>query len=382
MRNWRVYERGLVSRGDVTLWLSPDARAAWGLPPSSRPGGQQRFSDLAIETALTLRLVFHLPFRQTEGFVRSLLTVMCAGLDAPDHTTLSRRSQWLDPATHDLPGTGPLHLIVDSTGLSVVGEGEWAAAKHGGRGTRGWKKLHLGVDRSGVIVAHALTESTVDDATMGIDLIGAVAGDIASVTADAAYDTVSFYEAASARHAQVVVPPIRTGRVSRHGPRSSVRDRTINDVETLGRREWQKASGYHRQARVENAFFRYKSISGDGLRARSGGGREVEASLACRVLNRMTALGSRVVCAHSVTSRGLGEVPLQIEPCTNAPYDGHRQVITSNFCYRTLGVHDRAVRNVHSGRCKRELSHAARKNLRFGLAPNAVAGLIRTSLFT
>ena len=125
---------------------------------------------------------------------------------------------------------------------------------------------------------------------MGIELIEAAAGDVASVT-DAAYDTVAFYEAASARHAQVVVPPTRTARVSRRGPRSKARDRVISEVETLGRREWQKASGYHRQARVENAFFRYKSIIGDGLRARSGSGRDVEASLACRILNQMTALG-------------------------------------------------------------------------------------------
>ena len=137
---------------------------------------------MAIETALTLRLVFHLPLRQTEGFVRSILTALRAGLDAPDHTTLSRRGQWLDVAVRDLPANGPLHLIVDSTGLSVVGEGEWAAAKHGGRGTRGWKKLHLGVDRSGVIIAQALTEATVDDATVGIDLMGAAAGDVASVS--------------------------------------------------------------------------------------------------------------------------------------------------------------------------------------------------------
>ena len=155
--NWRAYERALVSRGDVTLWLSPDVRATWGAARSGRPGGQQRFSDLAIETALTLRLVFRLPFHQTEGFVRSILTVMRTGLDAPDHTTLSRRSQWLDVVVHNIPANGPLHLFVDSTGLSVVGEGEWAAAKLGGRGTRGWKKLHLGVDGSGVIVAHVLT---------------------------------------------------------------------------------------------------------------------------------------------------------------------------------------------------------------------------------
>ena len=93
------------------------------MPPSGRPGGQQRFSNLPIETALTLRLVFHLSLRQTEGFVRSILTMMRAGLVAPDHTTLSRRTQSLDVAVRKLPATGPLHLIVDSTGLSVIGEG-------------------------------------------------------------------------------------------------------------------------------------------------------------------------------------------------------------------------------------------------------------------
>jgi len=231
------------------------------------------------------------PRRQTEGFVRSIRTVMRAGLDAPDHTTLSRRSQGLDVAWQAVPASGPLHLIVDSTGLSIVGEGEWAAATHGGRGTRGWKKLHLGVDRSGVIVTQALTEATVDDAAAGIDLIRAAAGDVASVTGDAAYDTVAFYEAAGARDATVVVPPTRTAKVSRRGPRSRARDRAITDVETLGRRQWKKGSGSYQQARVENAFFRYTTIIGDGLRARSQGGRCVEASLACNVLNQMTELG-------------------------------------------------------------------------------------------
>ena len=128
--------------------------------PAGRPGGPQRFSDAAIETALTLRLVFSLPLRQTEGFVQSILGLMGADLEAPDHTTLSRRSQHLGVEFHGIPVTGPIHLIVDSTGLAIVGEGEWPAAKHGGHGRRGWKKLHLGVDRLGVIVAHALTDAT------------------------------------------------------------------------------------------------------------------------------------------------------------------------------------------------------------------------------
>ena len=123
---------------------------------------------------MTLRLVFRVPLRQAEGFLRSVLSLMGVDLAAPDHTTLSRRSQSLAVECRRIPSRGPIHLIVDSTGLSLVGEGEWAAVKHGGRGHRGWKTLHLAVDRVGVIVAHALTEPTVDAATIGIDLIETV----------------------------------------------------------------------------------------------------------------------------------------------------------------------------------------------------------------
>ena len=158
-------------------------------------------------------------------------------------------------------------------------------------GTRGWKTLHVGVDHTGVIVAHALTDATVDDATTGVELIEAVNDDIASVTADAAYDTGGFYDAAGARGATVVVPPTKTARVSRRRPRSSARDHTINTVKSIGRRRWKQTSRYHQHARVENAFFRYTSIIGDGLRARTPGGRTVEAQLACNMLNAMTDMG-------------------------------------------------------------------------------------------
>ncbi len=146
----------------------------------------------------------------------------------------------------------------------------------------------MGVDHTGVIVAHALTDATGDDATTGVDLIEAVGDNIARVTADAGYDTVAFYKAAGARGATVVVPP---AKVSRRQPRSSARDRTINKVKRIGRRRWKKTSRYHQQARVENAFFRYKSIIGDGLRARTPGGRTTEVVLACNMLNAMTAMG-------------------------------------------------------------------------------------------
>ena len=149
---------------------------------------------------------------------------------------------------------------------------EWATAKHGRRGRRGWKTRHLGVDPTGVIVAHALTEATLDDATTGVELIAAVNDDIMRMTGDAAYDTVAFYETASARDATVVVPPAKTARVSPRGPRSRVRDRTINTVKRIGRCRWKKTSRYPQQARVENAFVRYTAIIGDGLRAKTPAG--------------------------------------------------------------------------------------------------------------
>ena len=132
--NWPAYNQALVRRGDVTVWLSSEAIAAWTPGRSGRRGGQRRYSDLAIETALTLRLLYHLPLRQAEGFLHALFGMMRLDLSAPDYTTLSRRSQHLRRRLRPVPPGEGLHLVLDSTGLSIVGAGEWAAAKHGGRG--------------------------------------------------------------------------------------------------------------------------------------------------------------------------------------------------------------------------------------------------------
>jgi IS5 family transposase len=212
---------------------------------------------------------------------------MALGLEAPDPTTISRRSQQVDVGLRLAATKGRLHLIVDSTGLSIIGEGEWAAVKHGGRGKRAWKKLHLGVDRSGVIIAEVLTDGNADDARTALGLIDEM-DDVASFTADAAYDTISIYDAAAERGAKVIVPP----RISAtRSTRSGARDRTVRRVRKVGRRRWKKESGYHQQARVENTFFRYKSIVGDSLRARHPKSQKAEALIACNILNRMTELG-------------------------------------------------------------------------------------------
>ena len=227
VRNWASYERALIGRGHITIWLSRAALAAWTPEGTRTRGTPPKYSDLAIETALTLRLLFHLPLRQAEGFLTSLFHLMGLDLRSPDHTTLSRRGQHLNLTLRRVPRRAARHLFIDSTGLSMVGEGEWAAAKHGRRGRRGWKKLHLGVDQAGVIVAQALTDSAVDDASTGIDLIETIASSARTVTADAAYDTLAFYE---------------TAKLSRRNPRSSARDETIRRISKIGRRRWKKES--------------------------------------------------------------------------------------------------------------------------------------------
>ena len=217
-------------------------------------------------------------------------------LSVPPHTVQRYRRR-----RPDFVEAAALHWSCYTTGdeTEVQASQEGAAmkkpsAKHGGRGRRGWRKLHLGVDQSGVILVHTLTEATGDDATTALDLLTAVEGPLVRVTADAAYDTVAVYETATARGATVIIPPARTANISGHGPRSPARDRTITWVKQLGRRRWKKVSGYHRQCRVENTFFRDTSIIGDGLRARSPAGQGSEAVLGCEILNRMTALGRPV----------------------------------------------------------------------------------------
>jgi len=213
--NWAEYDQGFLRRGSITLWLPPEATAAWEPAGVGKRGVQQRYSDRAIESALALRLMFNLLLRQTEGFLRSILALVRGDLEAPYHTTLSRRGQRLGVRLHRIPVNESSHLIVDRTGLSIVGEGECAAAKHGGKGKRGWRKLDLGEDRAGVIVAEALTVGSADDAAQVGGLLEAVERVLASFTADVAYDTVAVYEAAGARGAQVILPPVRTARTSR-----------------------------------------------------------------------------------------------------------------------------------------------------------------------
>ena len=296
VQNWPEYERGLRARGDVTVWSSGEAIRAWTPPPNRRRGGQRRYSNQAILTALTLRTVFHLPLRQTEGFVASLLGLMGLDLQAPDHTTLCRRAKDVELPSIGRPHDGPVHLIVDSTGLKIYGAGEWCSRKHRKAGERGgWRKLHIGVDGDGYVVAEVLTENMVDDADRVPNLLGQVDAPLKRFTGDGGYDKRGVYEAvtkAGVGGVEVVVPPRRAGAASQGASGAwEQRNRHLARIGEVGRQAWQKETGYRQQGRVEGTFLRYKRTLGGSLRGKGLASQKLEARLGCLVLNKMYELG-------------------------------------------------------------------------------------------
>ena len=289
VENWREYEVALRDRGSLTVWVTPEAIAAWHPARTGRPGRSAHYSDLAIETGVMLRLAFARPWRQTEGLLRSVTTLLGLSLDVPDHTTLSRRSAALSLVTALAVPAGPVTVVIDSTGLKVFGAGEWRMAKHGGRDRRTWRKLHLAIDPdTGEVLASALTTTEEGDASLVGPLLDQIAAPIAAVMADGAYDGDPVYRAVADRApaATVIIPPRATAVASQAAAAGTPtqRDRHIEMIAAKGRLGWQKAVGYGRRSLVETGMLRYRTLSAQ----------KVEARVGCKVLNRMTALGMPV----------------------------------------------------------------------------------------
>ena len=243
-----------------------------------------------------LRLAFHLPLRQTEGLMTSIFELLEVALSVPDHSTLSRRAMKLTSISKGcrLPD-GPVHLLIDSTGLKVFGAGEWLQEKHGARARRTWRKLHLAVDAdTGTVMASILTGNDVGDPSQVAPLLDQIDAGIASVMADGAYDGAPTYDTVAAHgdDIAVIIPPHVTAVLSAAAAQnSSQRDKHIASIAVHGRLGWQKESGYGRRALVETAMGRYKAIIGRRLRARSLSGQRTETAVGVAVLNRMLHAG-------------------------------------------------------------------------------------------
>jgi hypothetical protein len=289
------------------VWFTEETVAAWHAPASREQGGQPVYSAITIETGLALRLVFRQPLRQTEGLLRSISDVLGVDIAIPEHTTLSRRGGGLTILLKRLHRAEPLHLLVDSRGLKIYDEGGWLDQKHGIRLRRRLRKLDLGIDVvTHEIVASELTPDDVGGVSEMPALLDQIDAEVASMTANGAYDGEAVYDAVAERHPEaVVIIPLRETAVQNEST-TTQRDRHIAEIEKHGRMGWQRRSGYNRRSLVETAMYGYKTVVGRRLRARTLPNQRTETKIGCNVLNRMTTLGMPATVRISSHARRVG----------------------------------------------------------------------------
>lgn len=296
VKNWSDYDKALVQRGSLTFWLTDDFEKKWRHTGEKQRGSQFDYSDQAIRVMLTVKEIFHLTNRQTEGWMRSLFALMKVNLPVPDHSTLSKRGKNLQV---NLPkkSSQRLNIVMDSTGLKIYGEGEWKVRQHGVSKRRTWRKLHIGANpEDGEIQAVILTENSVSDGDAVETLLQQIEQDIAKFAADGAYDKRKVYDSLNAHSPEVdiLIPPQKNARIWQHGNTKDQclkRDENVRSIRKQGRQEWKKQSGYHVRSLAETTMFRLKTIFGDGLSARLIETQTTQALVRCAALNRMTHLG-------------------------------------------------------------------------------------------
>jgi hypothetical protein len=296
VRNWQDYNEALVKRGYINFWFDEEVAQQWHLTENTGKRGRPKvYSDIAIQCALTLREIFHLPLRATEGLIHSLIEWGNLSIKAPDYSTLCLRQKDLVVYLPKTKGKKPLHAVVDSTGLKVFGEGEWKVRQHGYSKRRTWRKLHLAVDANNQeIEAAVITTNDFKDSEILPDLLDQIDFELKQVSGDGGYDSHESYELIEDRGAIPAIPPREDAVISQHGNShlpTKPRDEVIRKIRQLGRKEWKMQSGYHKRSLAETAMYRLKTIFSGVLRARVFENQGTEALLRCFALNKMTQLG-------------------------------------------------------------------------------------------
>lgn len=298
--NWQEYNESLIKRGKVSIWLSAKLLSIWrDIDVRKITVGEQKYPDAVIEFCLIIKYVYGLGFRQTQGFVQDILALHgCEDYCIPNYSTLSRRSKDLSVSySEKLKNKKGLHLMVDSTGLKVYGEGEWKVKKHGVSKHRTWLKLHLCVDvNTQEIVAMSLTDNSVDDAKAAKNLLEPYRSNISSMRGDGAYDTFFFREAMG-KDVKHIIPPPRNA-VLKVGTKKvpipdylQQRNKAVQRIEEIGRSQWKKEVEYHQRSLVETSMFRYKIIFGEKATARIDKNQLTEAKIKCKIINVFTNIG-------------------------------------------------------------------------------------------
>ena len=296
--NWKACNEALKARGSLLVWLDPDM--CWYGKSSSRRGRSQKYSDEAIQFCLTIKSLFNLPLRQAMGMAQSLLKL--AGLDwqVPDFSTVSRRQKHLAVTIEAQATTTGLQLLVDSTGIKMLGEGEWKTKKHGADYRRQWRKVHLGIDAATLeIRAIEVTDNATGDAPMLACLLEQISVDetIASVSGDGAYDTKGCHEAIAQRGAQAIIPTRKNAKLWKdQRPGAEARNAIFHATRRLGRRIWKKWTGYHKRSLVETKMRCFKLL-GERVMARDFDRQVAELQVRAAIRNRFTRLGTPMTVA-------------------------------------------------------------------------------------
>lgn len=278
------------------MWITEDVLQTWH-PTEAEPkrGRPRTYTDTAILTMATLQEIYQLGLRQTQGLRESIGQLLQLEVAMPDYPTLSRRRARLDIVLPRTRGTEALHVVVDSTGVKVLGEGEWKVRQHGYTCRRTWRKVQVGVeDASGEIVAAVVTTNSSHDSQVLPDLLAQGDEEIGQVSGDGAYDQRGCYEAIREREAQATIPPQHNAKIGPHGNPTAerlARDENLRRIRQIGRAAWKREAGYHRRSLAETTMFWLKTIFGDGVSARSFTGQAAQLLIRCATLNRMTQMG-------------------------------------------------------------------------------------------
>jgi hypothetical protein len=291
LSNWCEYNESLKKRGSLTIWFEEGTKDNWVYNGKQNPGGQKIYSDVAIEFCLTIRSLFRLPYRQTEGMVKSLMTMASLSLPVPSYTQFNRRTKHIEI---NLKGSKEgIHIAVDSTGLKVHGEGEWKVRKHGWCKHRTWRKLHIAVNTETLAIeAVSMTGNDADDASQVQPLLNAIKGKVLSFRGDGGYDKKKAREPLVKGGIKQIIPPQENAVIKDEDkPYALERNAAIARIKETDRAIWKKEIDYHKRSLAEVSMHRYKIIFTGTLQSRKIEYEKKEVAFKCKLLNRMNDLG-------------------------------------------------------------------------------------------
>lgn len=291
LKNWSAYNNALIARGSTEFWIDDEVKRGWKARPRRVPGSPRIYSELAIETCVMIRKLFHLPLRALQGFLGSLVK---GNMPVPNYTTVSRRGQCLNIHLKKTKKEKTI-VVIDSTGVKVYGEGEWKVRQHGSSKRRTWRKIHVAIDEKGEIRATDMTGNETHDADAAKRLLGMEESSIQAFLGDGAYDQRKVYDVLRERGVtDIRIPPRRDAKIWVHGNKKDdphPRDENLRAIRVHGRTSWKISSGYHLRSLVENTMFRFKTIFGERLSSRNFANQITEIKAMSQALNKMWRLG-------------------------------------------------------------------------------------------